>query len=143
VSDHITLPPVPAGNALPVVTKTLVRDLLVQDGFLLEKAEAMAITPLGDYIIANDNDGAGETQIFRFPNTRYDICLEDDDSGDLLRFNSATGEYIFARYGSGAFTLTSRGSIKHSRIYFAVFHRRGRPMCLPRIRSTHNHRADT
>jgi hypothetical protein len=78
---------------------------------LLEKAEAMAITPLGDYIIANDNDGAGETQIFRFPNTRYDICLEDDDSGDLLRFNSGSGEYIFARHGSGAFTLTGRGFI--------------------------------
>jgi Esterase-like activity of phytase len=107
--------PVPAGNALPVVTKTLVRDLLVQDGFLLEKAEAMAITPIGDYLIANDNDGGGETRIFRFPNPRYDICLEDDDSGDLLRFNSGTGEYIFAHYGSGEFTLTGRGSITRHR----------------------------
>jgi Esterase-like activity of phytase len=107
--------PVPAGSQLPVVTKTLVRDLLLEDGFLLEKAEAMAITPLGDYIIANDNDGGGETQVWRFPNPSFDISLEDGDSEDLLRFNSVTGEYLFAHYGAGEITLTGRGSITRQR----------------------------
>ena len=58
------LTPVPAGGTPPTVTKTLVRDLLRQDGFHLEKTEGMVLTPLGDYIVASDNDGGGETQVF-------------------------------------------------------------------------------
>lgn len=105
------LTPAPAGATLPTVTKTLARGLLRQDDFLLEKAEGMALTPLGDYIVASDNDGGGETRVLRVLNQNFDVCLQDDRSGDLLRFNSRTGEYLFARCGAGGFTLSGRGAI--------------------------------
>jgi DNA-binding beta-propeller fold protein YncE len=106
------LTPAPAGETPPTVTKTLVRDLLRQDGFLLEKAEGMALTPLGDYIVASDNDGGGETQVLRVLNQNFDVCLQDDHSGDLLRFNSSTGDYLFVRCGDEGFTLSGRGSVR-------------------------------
>lgn len=31
----------------------------------------------------------------------FNICIQDDSSGDLLRFNSSTGDYQFTRCGSG------------------------------------------
>ncbi len=42
------------------------------------------------------------------------ICLQDDDSGDILQFNSCTGDYQFTRCGSGGFTLVGRGDISRS-----------------------------
>lgn len=103
------LTPAPAGGTPPTVTKTLLRDLLVQDQFLLEKTEGLAVTPLGDFIVVSDNDGAGETRWLTALNPRYDTCLQDDRSGDVLRFNSLTGEYAFAR--CGATVLTGRAAI--------------------------------
>ena len=46
----------------------------------------------------------------------FDICLQDDSNGNLLRFNSATGEYLFTRCGTGFMlggtgTVTVRGSV--------------------------------
>ncbi|MFN0108267.1 MAG: esterase-like activity of phytase family protein [Blastocatellia bacterium] len=105
------LTPVAAGATPPTVSKTLVRDLLVQDNFLLEKTEGMVITPLGDIIVASDNDGAGETRLLTVTNPAFDTCLQDDRSGDVLRFNSRTGEYAFARCGSGG-VLTGRASLR-------------------------------
>jgi len=39
------------------------------------------------------------------------ICLQDDNSGDLLRFNSLTGEYLFTKCGADGYSLSGRGSI--------------------------------
>lgn len=52
--------PAVAGAQPPLLTKTLVRDLLVEDAWRIEKAESLAVTPAG-LVIASDNDGAGET----------------------------------------------------------------------------------
>lgn len=104
------LTPAPAGATPPTVTKTLVRDLLKQDGFLLEKAEGMVITPFGDYIVASDNDGAGETRVLTVLNQNFDICLQNEASGDLFRLNSLTGDYLFVRCGAGGFTLQGKGA---------------------------------
>jgi DNA-binding beta-propeller fold protein YncE len=55
-----------AGSA--VTGKTLVRDLLTSDGLALEKIEGLAIrTSDGALIVANDNDGVGETRLLRLP----------------------------------------------------------------------------
>ena len=40
----------------------------------------------------------------------FDSLIQDDGSGDLLRFNSANGDYLFARCGDG-YTLTGTGAI--------------------------------
>lgn len=99
------------GGVLPVLKKTLVRDLLVQDGFLLEKAEGMFVNPFGDILVMNDNDGAGETSVFRILNQGYDLCMQDENSGDVLRVNSLTGDYLFIRCAGGGQTLAGRGRI--------------------------------
>ena len=39
----------------------------------------------------------------------FNICLHDDSSGDLLRFNSNTGDYLFTN--CSGFTLSGTGSL--------------------------------
>jgi hypothetical protein len=43
--------------------------------------------------------------------TRFDICLQDDRSGDTLWFNSCTGDYQFTRCGTNGFTAIGRGDV--------------------------------
>src|SRR6266478_913753 len=40
----------------------------------------------------------------------YDLLLQDDSSGDMLRWNSATGDYLYSRCTDG-FSLTGTGSV--------------------------------
>jgi len=39
----------------------------------------------------------------------FDVCLQDDRTGDSLQFDSCTGDYQFTRCGAGGFTLIGRG----------------------------------
>lgn len=57
--------PAPAGQPLPLLEKTLLRDLLAEDGWRLEKLEGMALTRSDELVLVNDNDGAGETRLLR------------------------------------------------------------------------------
>jgi len=65
--------PAPLGSDLPVVRKTLLRDLLpdlqAPKGYVLDKVEGFAIDQAGEAFIATDNDGvddsSGETQFLR------------------------------------------------------------------------------
>ena len=60
-------------NALPVLTKTVVRDLFAEgdltrtNGLVPEKIEGLAVTPDGTAWVVNDNDGvddnSGETRL--------------------------------------------------------------------------------
>ena len=67
--------PVAQGGAFPVLSKTLVRDLvpdlLADNGFVLEKVEGMARLANGKVLVVTDNDGvddaSGETQLLRLP----------------------------------------------------------------------------
>lgn len=59
------LTPAAVGEKPPVLTKTLLRDLWYEDGFVLEKAEGVLRLPNGNFIVINDNDGSGETRVFR------------------------------------------------------------------------------
>jgi hypothetical protein len=43
----------------------------------------------------------------------YDICLQDDTSGDLLLFNSTTGDFKFIRCGIDGFVIEKPG-LKHT-----------------------------
>jgi hypothetical protein len=58
--------PLTADQVLPVVVKTLVRDLVAEDGQRLEKLEGMTILPNRRVLVVNDNDGFGETPLYRF-----------------------------------------------------------------------------
>jgi hypothetical protein len=60
------LEPTAAGGALPpVLTKTLLYDIIASDGVLLEKVEGMTRAPSGEVVVVYDNDGAGETRLLR------------------------------------------------------------------------------
>ena len=68
------LEPVPPGStSIPVVTKTVIRDLLpdlgAPSGFVLDKVESFSVDAAGDAYIVTDNDGvddhSGETQFVR------------------------------------------------------------------------------
>jgi Esterase-like activity of phytase len=54
-----------AGSILPALSKTLVRDLLAEDDYRLEKIEGAALTKSGTLLVVNDNDGVGETRLLR------------------------------------------------------------------------------
>jgi hypothetical protein len=41
----------------------------------------------------------------------FDICLKDDVSGDILRIDTAGGDYQFLRYSGNGFTLDGRGEL--------------------------------
>ncbi len=66
--------------AFPVVSKTLVRDLMpdleATNGLVLEKIEGLAVLPNGDVLVVNDNDGVddsnGETQLLTFEELLHD-----------------------------------------------------------------------
>lgn len=51
-------------------------------------------------------------QIIRVPSAEFfDVCLQDDRTGETLRFNSATGDYSFGSCSAG-FTLAGRAGVK-------------------------------
>lgn len=52
----------------------------------------------------SDGDGIGDT-------CSFNICLQDDSNGNLLRFNSASGNYQFTKCGPSGFTLSGIGTV--------------------------------
>jgi hypothetical protein len=44
----------------------------------------------------------------------FDTCLRDERSGDILRFDSASGDYQFLRCGADGFTLIGRGDVRRA-----------------------------
>jgi DNA-binding beta-propeller fold protein YncE len=42
----------------------------------------------------------------------YDVSIQNERSGHLLRFNSRTGEYVFTRCGADGFTFSGKGSVR-------------------------------
>lgn len=45
--------------------------------------------------------------------TEFDICLQDDETGDVLRFSSLTGDYLFVSCQAGV-VLTGRGRVSRA-----------------------------
>jgi hypothetical protein len=41
----------------------------------------------------------------------FDICLKDDNTGDLIQWSSTSGDYLFTHCGAGGFTLTGTGTV--------------------------------
>jgi hypothetical protein len=60
----------------------------------------------GDLFISETFTG----RILQITGNEYDVCLQDDNTGDALRFNSLTGEYLFVSCKSGV-VMTGRGKI--------------------------------
>jgi uncharacterized repeat protein (TIGR01451 family) len=73
-----------------------------------------SIFPLGiTPVTCTATDSGGQMANCQFNVTVWDVCLQDDGSGDILFFNSFTGDYLFIRCaGGGGFTLAGKGLIK-------------------------------
>jgi hypothetical protein len=56
-------------------------------------------------------DAASQSVSCSFKVTLFDVCLQDDKSGDVLFINTFTGEYRFVRCGVGGFVMTGKGKI--------------------------------
>lgn len=71
--------------------------------------------PVGTTLVTcNATDTSGNTAECSFTVTVWDVCIQDDQNGDFLLFNSFTGDYLFTRCGVGGFTMTGRGEISRS-----------------------------
>lgn len=67
--------------------------------------------PLGvTTVTSTETDSAGNKATASFKVTVWDISLQDDNSGDLLLFNSYTGDYSFSKCAGGA-TLTGKAIV--------------------------------
>lgn len=68
--------------------------------------------PLGTTTVnCTATDAASNSVSCSFKVTVFDVCLQDDKSGDTLFINTFTGDYQFVRCGVGGFTMTGKGSI--------------------------------
>jgi uncharacterized repeat protein (TIGR01451 family) len=57
--------------------------------------------------------GNNSSTVITAVNNPFDICIQDDASGSVLKFNSTTGDYQFLECGKGV-TLTGRGTLAKS-----------------------------
>ncbi len=68
--------------------------------------------PLGATIVnCTTTDSGGKTASCSFTVTVWDVCIQDDDNGDFLLFNSFTGDYLFTKCGPDGFTMSGKGNI--------------------------------
>lgn len=68
--------------------------------------------PLGMTIVTiTAKDAANNMVSCSFKVTVFDVCIQDDVSGDFLLFNSFTGDYQFTRCGPSGFTVSGKGTI--------------------------------
>lgn len=77
------------------------------------EATAVAIQADGKIVAAGttfNTDFLGDFALARYDGASFNICLQDDSNGNLLQFNSTTGDYKFSNCRKG-FTLTGRGTV--------------------------------
>lgn len=80
-----------------------------------DQVNAIALQPDGKIILAGNSTSQG---FFDFALARYDgdggsfnICLQDDRNGNVLQFNSETGDYQFKDCRKG-FMFSGRGTVR-------------------------------
>ena len=86
----------------------------VGDG--LDTASAIVLQPDGKIVLGGNSGNEGSRNdivLARYNNDSqaFDSCIQDDSNGNLLQFNSATGDYKFTACATGL-TLTGKAAIK-------------------------------
>jgi uncharacterized repeat protein (TIGR03803 family) len=62
-------------------------------------------------VVAKDSNGCTGARSVTLSVTGLNKCLKDDHTGDFVQFSSVTGDYVFTHCGTGAFTLSGKGTI--------------------------------
>lgn len=110
LDDMVSLPIVKTGAYLirvlpkPGTTSTDVYGLEVEmDGRTITLAQNLPVSeiPSQGYVILSTGSGV----------TVLDTILQDESSGNVLRFNSTTGDYQFSKCNPDGFTLAGKGSV--------------------------------
>jgi hypothetical protein len=67
-------------------------------------------------VIVTSVNGCSVTQdsAFIVVTPTYDKCLKDDSSGNFIRFNSQTGDYLLTVCGAGGFSFSGTGTVRLS-----------------------------
>jgi uncharacterized delta-60 repeat protein len=78
--------------------------------FSSERSEAGAVAVQPNNKIVAAGFANGDFALARYDGGGFDLCLQDDSGGNLLLFNSTTGEYQFTRCSDG-FTLAGTGIV--------------------------------
>jgi hypothetical protein len=89
---------------------------IAQAEFEQQEAEAIAVArqPDGKLVIVGTVFHAFGLARFLAPGGPiYDICIQDDDSGDSLEFNSVTGAFTIVSCGTGA-TVSGLGTVRQA-----------------------------
>ena len=69
--------------------------------------------PLGSSTVTcTATDGAGNKASCGFQVVTFDTCLQDDHTGDILQWDSLTGDYLFTHCGAGGFTFSGKGTVR-------------------------------
>jgi len=65
-----------------------------------ENASSLAVQPDGKLVLGGNNHPTqtgndADFALARYEGTTFDICIQDDSSGNLLQLNTVTGQYVF------------------------------------------------
>jgi hypothetical protein len=63
----------------------------------------------------------GAAMLFQSPSPTYNLLLQDDSTGNMLRWNSTTGQYLYSRCSDG-FTLTGTGTVSSHGSTYTLTH---------------------
>ncbi len=68
--------------------------------------------PLGTTTVTcTATDAASNSVSCSFKVIAFDVCIQDDQHGDYMLFNSFTGEYSFTKCGIDGFTMNGKGMV--------------------------------
>jgi HYR domain len=63
-------------------------------------------------VICIATDAASNPGSCSFTVTVFDVCVQDDTTGDTLLFDSQTGDYLFVRCGTSGFRLSGKATVQ-------------------------------
>jgi uncharacterized delta-60 repeat protein len=90
--------------------------VMTDAGDVIDTANAVALQPDGKIVLGGDSgdeESHSDIALARYNNDSqaFDSCIQDDSNGNLLQFNSATGDYKFTACATGL-TLAGKAVIK-------------------------------
>ncbi|HQR34489.1 MAG TPA: choice-of-anchor D domain-containing protein [Blastocatellia bacterium] len=111
-ADVIAITPSPGTTSVVVnYPPPVIVDAACATSVTFSKASGTSF-PLGTTTVTiTATDAAMNSVSCSFKVTVFDVCMQDDVNGDILRFNSFTGDYQFIRCGPSGFTVMGKAKV--------------------------------